>query len=446
MSDFNQVTLQNLHDPKRYEYQIDKMFKKMKIEKGIGALFDTTHKDIPFFTFNYDRRDLARAIVDSIKSESYFFTPLKQVMIKVKNKNKERLVYHVSPLDKIVLCVLSSLLTQILDPFLSDCVYSYRKGVSPHDEVKALGDFIRHERKKNPKKGVYVLQSDIASYSDEINVQESSPFWNQLSSYFEDLGIQPTEYQWYLIKEAIRPTHYNLDGALQVNLKGAPTGSPITTVLYNFYVRCVDAYHMYEPTLFYARYSDDIVICHPERNVVDSSIHYLNEYLSVISLKLSEKKTKRYYLSPAGNPDADPHWRGVNQIDILGCSLTGHGTFSISTARQKKFLRKIYYMIRNSKEILPHASVDETGEMICNVVNKLLLENRLTNNTLRGLSHSSDISQLKRLDFLIAKMIAERISGKNGVRAFRIIPYRKMREEWGLISLVNQRNTAFEFA
>lgn len=441
MNNFNRVTLQNLHDPKRYEFQIEKMFNKMKNEKGIGSVFDTTQEGIPFFTFNYDRRELARTIAESIKKESFRFTPPRQKKIKVKNKNKERLVYQVSPLDKIILCVLARLLTEILDPFLSDCVYSYRKGVSPRDEVKALGDFIKNQHQK----GVYILQSDISSYSDEINVSEVSPFWNQLKDYFETLNIVPTDYQWYLIKEAVRPVHYNTEGDLQVNLKGAPTGSPITTLLYNFYVQRVDAYHMYEPTIFYARYSDDIVICHPDSEMLESSVDYLNIYLSALSLALSPKKTKRFYLSPAGNKGDNPNWKGVNQLDILGCSLTGKGNLSISTIRQRKFIKKLYYLIRNTHELLPEASITEQGIAICNVINNELVENNFSNSTLRGLARSSDVSQLKRLDYLIAKLIAERITGIHGVRAFRKVPYKIIREDWGLISLVNQRNRVIKF-
>ena len=444
MSTFNRVTLENLHDPKRFEFQIDKMFNKMKNEKGIGSLFDTTQEGIPFFTFSYDRKELARTIAASIKNETFRLTPLRQKKIKVKNKNKERLVYHVTPLDKIVLCVLARLLTEILEPFLNDCVYSYRKGVSPRDEVMALGAFIKKQRKGDPKKGVYLLQSDIASYSDEINVQETSPFWEQLESQFSKLNIFPTEYQWYLIKEAIRPAHYNLDGALQMNLKGAPTGSPITTLLYNFYVTPVDFYHMYEPTLFYARYSDDIIICHPVRDILESSEDYLHIYLNAVSLTLSPKKTRRYYLSPAGNQTPGSKWQGLNQLDLLGYSLTATGDFCISSARQTKFIKKIRYIIRNTLKVIPDASPEERGRTLCKVLNSVLTEKAMTNSTLLGLKHSSDLSQLKRLDYLIAKMIAESLSIQKGVRAFREIPYKMIREDWGLISLTKERTAVAE--
>jgi hypothetical protein len=50
-------------------------------------------------------------------------------------------------------------------------------------------------------------------------------------------------------------------------------------------------------------------------------------------------------------------------------------------------------------------------------------------------------AQLKHLDYLIALSLAETLSDKRGVRAFRIIPYKKLRRTWHLHSLVVARNT-----
>lgn len=446
MINFNSLTFQNLHDPMRYELQIDKMFNKVKDRKGLGALFETEYEGVPLFSFGYDRRELARNLAISVRNESYRFTPPVQKMVKTKNKNKKRLLYHINVLDKIVICVLARLLTELLLPFLNPCVFSYRKGVSAKDEVVSLARYIQSQKNLTCSKGVYLLQTDIASYSDEINIQETSPFWSRLEGYFDKLGLKPTEYHWYLIKQAVRPDHYNLEGALVTNLKGAPTGSPITTVLYNYYVACVDFYLTSEPDLFYARYSDDIILCHTDQNIVESAEDYLHMYLEAMSLGLSEKKTRRLYFTPSGQADSNPRWKGTNRIDVLGYSLNGSGKYCISAPRQHKFLTRIRYRIKNTLNILKEYTFDEQGRHICQVVNSLLTSDNTGSHTLEALNQSNDAAQLEHLDYQIALIIAEALTGIHGVKAFRKVPYRKMRHDWGLLSLLMLRHSKHKAA
>lgn len=441
MINYNTLTFQNLHDPQRYELQIDKIFNRVKDRKGLGALFETEYEGVPLFSFGYDRREIARYLAISVRNESYRFTPPVQKLVKTKNKNKKRLLYHINVLDKIVICVLANLLTELLLPFLNPCVFSYRKGVSAKDEVVSLARYIQAQQAPTSRKGVYLLQTDIASYSDEINVQDTSGFWSRLAEYFDKLGLQPTDYHWYLIKQAVRPDHYNLDGALVTNLKGAPTGSPITTVLYNYYVACVDFYLTCEPDLFYARYSDDIVICHADRSVVESAEDYLHIYLKAISLGLSEKKTNRLYFTSSGHADSSSGWKGTNRINLLGYSLNGSGHYCISTTRQHKFLTKIRYRVKNSLNILKDFSLGDQGRYICQVANSLLTDDTTGSHLLTALQQSNDPVQLKHLDYQIALIIAEALTGINGPKAFRTVSYRKLRQEWGLQSLLMLRHS-----
>jgi len=48
--------------------------------------------------------------------------------------------------------------------------------------------------------------------------------------------------------------------------------------------------------------------------------------------------------------------------------------------------------------------------------------------------------QLHALDYQIARTIVETLTGTEGVRAFRRVPYRTLRREWELVSLYHQRN------
>lgn len=434
------LSFQNLHDPLRYELQIDKIFNRMKDRNGVASLFESRFEEVSWYSFGSDKQELARRLASSIRNETYVLSPAVLRLVKTKNKNKKRLLYELNPMDKIVVSVIAAFLTEVLQNCLNPNVFSYRKGVSAVDEVKALSRFIK-EKLANPQcSGVYFMQTDIASYSDEINVQDNSPFWTILADYFEKLHLKPTPYHWYLIKKCVRPEYFNLDGCLTVNLKGAPTGSPISTVLFNYYVSRVDFYFTYEPTLFYARYSDDIILCHEDAEILESSQEYFDAYLKFLAIRLSKEKTKRYYINPAGKKCTNTNWKGQSKVQVLGYSVDAKGNYILSFKRQNKFLKKIFFRIKNTLKIMKDSSWDDQGPVVCQVINTIV-ENYIRNRqNFEALCCSTDLSQLKHIDYQIALMIAKAMTKESGPRAFRIIPYKKIRGEWGLSSLLVLRH------
>jgi hypothetical protein len=52
----------------------------------------------------------------------------------------------------------------------------------------------------------------------------------------------------------------------------------------------------------------------------------------------------------------------------------------------------------------------------------------------------TDRHQLEQLDYWIARLVLETVTGRRDARAFREVPYAKLRHDWGLISLVAARN------
>ncbi len=437
---YHQLTFDNLHDPKRYELQIQKLFDKTKTNYGIGGLFEKNFKGIPIFSFGYDRQSLAYALAEEVRKENYFLTPPEECRIHIQAKNKDRIVYKFHPADKIVIAVLSSLITELFSPFLSDYVFSYRAGVSNKDEVIVLGNYIKQMRKENGHRSFFIFQTDIASYSDVINVTDRCHFWPMLTSYFKKLNIEPTPYQWYLLKESIRPAYQSADGPLQCNLKGVPTGSPITQVIYNYYISDLDMEMEQQENLFYARYGDDIVLCSPDMEVVEQAKNQLLDGLNKRGLAASEKKTLQYYFSPAGNQGPNSGWRGSNRIDFLGYSLKATGEYAISVPRQKKLMLRVRKRIKNIIKMIPSETVDKKGRILSKFFNDYLSDITNQNNPLiLAVRQTNDMQELKEMDRKIALAIAEAATGKKGVKVFREVPYKKIRQEWGLRSLVELR-------
>jgi len=52
----------------------------------------------------------------------------------------------------------------------------------------------------------------------------------------------------------------------------------------------------------------------------------------------------------------------------------------------------------------------------------------------------TDRSQLEQLDYWIARAVVRALTRRRDAAAFREIPYRKLRHDWELVSLVAERN------
>jgi hypothetical protein len=92
---------------------------------------------------------------------------------------------------------------------------------------------------------------------------------------------------------------------------------------------------------------------------------------------------------------------------------------------------------------LAEAPLDERGRTVCAAVNRTLssrldfTQERSAALLRRAVTNRED---LKQLDYAIARIVARAVTGVPGPRAFREVSYRKIREEWRLISLFHARN------
>ena len=86
---------------------------------------------------------------------------------------------------------------------------------------------------------------------------------------------------------------------------------------------------------------------------------------------------------------------------------------------------------------------EAVGRAVCAAVNHALrprtgIAEQRSANLLRAVV--TDREQLRQLDHRIAGIVASAVTGRRGPRAFRDVPYRRLRDDWGLRSLVVARN------
>jgi hypothetical protein len=436
---FKRQGIKTLTHPTRYLYQIRKLAENAQ-KNGISQLFTQKQTDVPLFNFYFDAHNLADILSADVRSETYRLTHPKQRLIKT--KTKMRLIYEYSLTDKIILGVLSQVLNECLEEVISDKSYAFRTGIKVQDVLENWSRYLRTHKKKNINE-FYFFRTDFVNYSDEINVNENSVFWSNLSELLSRLGVYPTTYQWGLIRYAIRPEYYNLEGRLQCNLMGVPTGTSIVNFTNNFYAYKVDNLIGNDSSLLYIRYCDDIFICHPEKRVLLQKKDELNAMIQSLSLRTNAKKNFLGYFSPSGKACDDPQFTGCNSYEYLGYRMYAEGTFSLSRQRIRKFLRSIYQHINHIRYSAHFKSTNQAGKIICHALNDVMIKRIICDHGANALlKESSNHAQLKHLDYLIALRVAETLSGVKGVRAFRKVPYQTIRDIYHLQSLVNLRNRA----
>lgn len=423
--------------PTRYEFQIQKMVASVQA-KGAAKLFELRQNDIPLFNFNFDIYYLAKALSTDIRKERYQLSMPKQRM--VNTKTKQRLIYDYNLTDKIVIASISQLLNELLESIISDRSYAFRVGSNPLMVVKTLSNYILHYRKKHTD-NLYLFKTDFVAYSDSICIGPKSVLWDYIAELFQAHHIIPSPYQLKLITQIIRPEHYNLDNRLQTNVYGAPTGTAIISFVNNLYAFKIDKLFDNQPDLFYARYCDDIVLLHPDKEKLLAYIDRFNNEIEKIQLKTNSRKNILACFSRSGAAYDDQRFQSLNYIDYLGFRLSSHGLFCLSKPRQRKFLRLMVQRINDILKTLPHQSIDEAGSIICHALNDYMINKVIGEQSARALiSESSDHGQLKQLDYQLALNVAKALTRINSVKAFRVISYKKIRETYGLKSILMLRN------
>jgi hypothetical protein len=224
---------------------------------------------------------------------------------------------------------------------------------------------------------------------------------------------------------------------------GVPTGSPIQPAICNLYLTPLDRALDAIPGGLYSRYGDDFIFAHPDFSVAQEAAEIIDEKVSELKLEIKEEKKQNIYFTNPGRPStAWPECGHTSFVEYLGCRIAFDGVIGLKTEKARRLLHDLGARIRATRKITPGSTVDELGPALCAVVNTATDPHQtLCHPTATLLRYTvNDRVQLKQLDYLIALRLAETISGTRGVRAFRRIPYKKLRREWYLQSLVMTRN------
>ena len=430
-----------LADPRRYQEQIDRLQRRHQFDGGLNRL---SQDGVSLASLVMHRDSAAKKLARAVRSGTYRLQPATVRDLRV--EGKKRTVFSYPLLDLVVHGVVADLLTETMAPTLSEHLYSYRAGVSWARGASAFARYVRDHRRAHPDprtRGLYVLRRDIASYTDSIPVDETSQLWEQIAGLVGEPSAD-ADSGWRLLREIVRPRVRERGGRVASRSRGVATGQPISCVAFNLYLRDLDHELARVPGAFVARYSDDLLVAHADPEVARGLSRLLDDRLAGLGLAFNTAKSRDLYLTGAGRPSlAWPEARGTTSVEFLGMRIAMDGTVALGGTKVRDLLRDARRRAANTARSLRGQSEDERGRATVAVINSLLDADGLH---LRGSAAPllagmvTDRGQLDWLDHQLARIVAEAVSGDHRASAFRRIPYRRIRNDWGLASLRHRRD------
>ena len=430
-----------LADPRRYRRQIERLHQK---HLSTQRLYELQQSEVPLASIVLNRNTVARRIARTVGAGRYHLEPAQ--IRTIVTAGKERTVFAYRLTDVLVHGVVAEVIDAAVAPRLSGSLYSYRKGASWWTALGAFAAYVRAHRRDHPEvrqRGLHVIRRDIDSYTDSIPVGPRSPVWEMLRDVLSTAAtLSPAD--WQLIETVVRPEAFVKEGQLFTQYRGVATGQPISCVLFNLYLAQLDARLDRIPGAFYARYCDDIIFAHPDADVVRAADACMRETLASVSLQFNDAKSQTLYLTGAGRPSpAWPEAKGTTSAPFLGCLVSAQATVSLSREKRRQLLGELERRALRTARLLRDRHRNVVGRTVCAVINRALqpkLEFSQQRSATLLRRAVTDRRDLEQLDYCIARIVLRAVTGQQGVRGFRSVPYRTIREDWKLLSLVHSRN------
>lgn len=389
---------------------------------------------IPFASIYLHQRSFLKALEKDLKQQKYKMQPVRMSSIQTEDKLRHICIANI--LDRIVQGALYLYLEPIAAKQVSRQVYSYQAGRSCLDAISAFKKHVqRHE-------DLFVIKLDISSYSENMLVKPESDLWALVDKLISALPEQTKLYIKQQIKNTLHPTIEGEDGVYQ-NIRGVSVGSAINPLIVNLYLCELDRILGQVEGAFYARYADDILFSHPDQGVVEQNFEIIQSYLSAKQLPINNEKTKLIAFNRSCKKHGqESQFKGSHVITYLGYDLFVDKTMAKKNKSRRKILHDIRLRIRNTLNLCKGEPRKKQGQWVCEMLKRYYLQCcREKNNRLYlFLFNTNNRHILKHYDYLIALYIAEALSKRKGPRAFRQIPYKTIRSDWGLPAFCMLKN------
>lgn len=229
--------------------------------------------NVTFEQFEEGKAERLRQLYLELREHRYRSLPVKKVVLYKGEKAREIALYTMR--DKIVQKSVEGELKKIYESLFSPQSFAYRNSKSALSAVNEINHKIRSENYS------WVLRLDISRFFDTIR-------WERLESVLRR-NIREEDVL-FLIRENSCSVTLEEDGELTDKWTGIYQGSAISPILSNIYLMDFDN-HMTQRTVFYVRYSDDMLLLGKSREELLEEFSRIKTSLNQLGLSLNEDKT-----------------------------------------------------------------------------------------------------------------------------------------------------------
>ena len=410
---------------------------QLKFQKE-RILYKKSQHGVIFSSFYFDKKNFCQSLLSTLNNKSYKFSSA--IPTKITKKNKQRIIFKTSLTDSILNTALYQLLYPLMIEKLTRQTYSYRHDIN---HIHAISNFINYTKKHS---SLLIIRADLNTYTDTIPVHPDSLTWKIVSDLIKPFQKENQyDYLFHLIKCSLQPLIESEYGYYQFHT-GLPTGNPLVNLIANLYLTDLDHKLVKIEQGFYARYGDDILFAHPREEIAINALRTIKSSICEKSLTINNDKFEAIHFKPHGLPTNINQFKSTHVVNFLGSKIFNDTSRSKKNRSFKKIIRNLRLRVKSTQSILQNKPRSTKGKIICEVINKFYLQEiKMGNSRLFSfLSTTTNRETLKQMDYLIALYIAERLSKQKGPKAFRHVPYKKIRSEWHLQSLCLLKNKVWK--
>lgn len=250
-----------LSDMARYEATWEEMEKESDMAEELAATF-------------LDRNEALGTILRDVTALQYRPMSFQGFSVE-KRRGGERIIASCPPRDHLVHKLLFDILNPVMDKMLENTVVGFRRGRSRETARAMIAEAYRDGF-------VYVLESDIASFFDQID-------WAILMKKLR--GCLPSKDRITLATlERCIKAPLDIRGKEQVRDRGLIQGSPLSPMLSNLYLDSFDE-EMEKRGFRMIRYGDDFLVMSRTEEEAQGALSAIQEILRPLKLSLKEEKT-----------------------------------------------------------------------------------------------------------------------------------------------------------
>ncbi|MBP3195943.1 MAG: hypothetical protein J6N21_02940 [Butyrivibrio sp.] len=237
--------------------------------------------NITYDQFSENSKKELKALNKELANHEYQSLPVK--LVNLYKGEKVRTIALYTMRDKVVQQSLANELTEIFDCKFSDQTFAYRSDKSAIIAVEEISKKIIEE-----KYSVF-LKVDITHFFDSI-------LWDILRSRLEVVVQEDDTLE--LVKECSCSTSLDeVTGELNEKRCGIYQGSSLAPLLSNVYLLDFDNWLTSIEDIYFARYSDDMVILCNDHNFAMNLLQEIKNKFDALGLKLNDKKSVLGHIS-----------------------------------------------------------------------------------------------------------------------------------------------------